>query len=63
MQHDPATRDEMTYPSPSTGDPVGLSFIMPRNADDLARRRNMMRNWAKFSCGMMGAPPTSSTWR
>ena len=57
MQHDPATRDEMTYPSPSTGDPVGLSFIMPRNADDLARRRNMMRNWAKFSCGMMGRTP------
>ena len=57
MQHDPALRDEMTYPSPSTGDPVGLSFIMPRNADDLARRRKMMRNWAKFSCGMMGRTP------
>ena len=57
MQHDPATRDEMTYTSPSTGDPVGLSFIMPRNPEDLARRRNMMRNWAKFSCGMMGRTP------
>ena len=57
MQHDPATRDAMTYPSPSTGEPVGLSFIMPRNADDLAQRRNMMRNWAKFSCGMMGRTP------
>ena len=57
MQHDPALRDDMTYPSPSTGDPVGLSFIMPRNADDLARRRKMMRNWAKFSCGMMGRTP------
>ena len=57
MQHDPATRDEMTYTSPSTGDQVGLSFIMPRNAEDLARRRNMMRNWAKFSCGMMGRTP------
>ena len=57
MQHDPATRDEMTYTSPTTGDPVGLSFIMPRNADDLARRRVMMRNWAKFSCGMMGRTP------
>ena len=57
MQHDPETRNEMTYTSPSTGDPVGLSFIMPRNADDLARRRKMMRNWAKFSCGMMGRTP------
>ena len=57
MQRDPATRDEMTYTSPSTGDQVGLSFIMPRNAEELARRRNMMRNWAKFSCGMMGRTP------
>ena len=57
MQHDPATRDQMTYTSPSTGDPVGLSFIMPRNAEDLSRRRKMMRNWAKFSCGMMGRTP------
>ena len=57
MQHDPDTRGEMTYTSPSTGDPVGLSFIMPRNAEDLARRRKMMRNWAKFSCGMMGRTP------
>ena len=57
MQHDPATRGDMTYPSPSTGDPVGLSFIMPRNAEDLARRRGMMRNWARFSCGMMGRTP------
>jgi len=57
MQHDPAVCDDMTYMSPSTGDPVGLSFIMPRNSEDLARRRKMMRNWAKFSCGMMGRTP------
>ena len=57
LQHDPALRDEMTYSSPTTSDPVGLSFIMPRNADDLKRRRNMMANWARFSCGMMGRTP------
>ena len=57
MQHDPALHDAMTYPSPTTSDPVGLSFIMPRNADDLKRRRNMMANWARFSCGMMGRTP------
>ena len=47
----------MVYESPSTGDPVGLSFIMPRNADDLKRRRKMMTNWALASCGMMGRTP------
>ena len=57
MQHDPARRDEMTYTSPTTGDPVGLSFIMPRNLEDLQRRRKMITNWAKGSCGMMGRTP------
>jgi hypothetical protein len=38
MQHDPALRDEMTYASPTTGDPVGLSFITPRSHHDLERR-------------------------
>ncbi len=57
MQHDPAVRDDMVYQSPSTGDPVGLSFIMPRDGDDLKRRRKMMSNWALASCGMMGRTP------
>ena len=57
MQHDPARRDEMTYTSPTTSDPVGLSFIMPRNLEDLQRRRKMITNWAKGSCGMMGRTP------
>ncbi len=57
LQHDPAWRDEMVYTSPSTGDPVGLSFIMPRDGDDLKRRRKMMSNWALASCGMMGRTP------
>ena len=29
MQHDPELREEMTYASPTTGDPVGLSFMIP----------------------------------
>ena len=57
MQHDPDLHDEMTYTSPTTGDQVGLSFIMPRSRDDLASRRRMMRHWAKWSCGMMGRSP------
>jgi 4-hydroxyphenylacetate 3-monooxygenase len=57
MQHDPALRKEMTYPSPTTGQPVGLSFITPRTPDDLARRRVMMSHWARTSYGMMGRTP------
>lgn len=57
LQHDPAHRDEMTYASPATGDPVGLSFLMPRTHDDLVRVRTMMKRWADYSGGFMGRTP------
>jgi len=57
MQTDPKLRDEMTYVSPTTGDRVGLSFIIPRTREDLERRRVMMMNWARTTCGMMGRSP------
>ena len=57
MQHDPVMREEMTFASPSTGDPVGLSYLIPQTIDDLERKRNMMTRWAWASCGMMGRSP------
>lgn len=54
MQHDPALRDVMTYPSPTTGERVGMSFLTPRTPTDLALRREMIRQWANYSGGMMG---------
>lgn len=57
MQHDPMLRDEMTYESPTTGERVGLSFIMPRTINDLEQRRTMMRHWARTGCGMLGRAP------
>ncbi len=57
MQHDAAFKEEMTFASPSTGDPVGLSFIIPRSVEDLERRRKMITNWAWGGCGMMARTP------
>ena len=57
MQHDPALRETMTYRSPTSGDPVGLSFITPATPRDLERRRDMMTQWARATCGMMGRTP------
>jgi 4-hydroxyphenylacetate 3-monooxygenase len=57
MQLDPKLRDEMTYVSPTTGDRVGLSFLIPRSREDLEKRRVMMLNWARTTCGMMGRSP------
>src|SRR5881392_2873890 len=45
MQHDPALAAQMRFPSPSTGAPVGLSFVEPRTVDDLIRRRGMIKIW------------------
>src|SRR5712691_9311265 len=57
MQHDPALHDRMTFKSPSSGQPVGLSFIEPRSVDDLIRRREMVKIWMDRTCGMFGRSP------
>ncbi|HUN30649.1 MAG TPA: 4-hydroxyphenylacetate 3-monooxygenase, oxygenase component [Trebonia sp.] len=54
MQHDPALRDVLTYQSPTTGDRVGASFLVPKTATDLEWRRDAMSTWARFSGGMLG---------
>src|ERR1700756_5673261 len=57
MQHDAKLRDEMTYVSPTTGDRVGLSFIVPRTREELEKRRAMMLNWGRTPSGLVGPPP------
>ena len=57
LQHDPVLGSKLTYPSPTTGDPVGLSFVQPRSVDDLVRRRQMFKLWADHSGGMLGRSP------
>ena len=57
MQHEPALRERMTYPSPGSGERVGLSFIQPQSVDDLIRRREMVKTWMDATCGMFGRSP------
>lgn len=47
----------MTYTSPLTSEPVGMSYLQPKTRDDLIKRRKMIQNWAKSSNGMMGRSP------
>jgi len=54
MQHDPAYRDVLTYPSPVTGEPVATSFLTPRTPADLVQRRQASKLWADRSLGMLG---------
>lgn len=54
LQHDPACKDILTYPSPTSGEPVATSFLTPRTQADLARRRAAAKVWADHSNGMLG---------
>jgi len=57
LQHEPALRDEMTYPSPLSGDRVSLGFLETTSKDDLRRRAGMHKRWADYSLGFMGRTP------
>jgi 4-hydroxyphenylacetate 3-monooxygenase len=54
LQHRPELKDVMTYTSPTTGDPVGTSFMVPRTKEDLVKRREAMAVWARDANGMLG---------
>ena len=54
MQHDPRFRDVLTYPSPSTNQPVAAAFLVPRTEADLVKRRRAFKLWADRSLGMLG---------
>ncbi|MBX3079893.1 MAG: 4-hydroxyphenylacetate 3-monooxygenase, oxygenase component [Cryobacterium sp.] len=54
LQHDPKFKDQLTYPSPTTGDPVNVSFLIPRTIEDLERRRAGIKVWAEYSNGFLG---------
>lgn len=57
MQCDERYQKQMTYPSPETGELVGLSFLPPKTADDLERRRIMMELWSNKHHGFLGRSP------
>ena len=54
LQHAPEHRDTMLFESPTTGDPVGTSFLVPRTHEDLAKRREAFKVWADDSLGTLG---------
>ena len=54
MQHDPEYQEALTYASPSTGELVNASFLVPKTIEDLQRRRNAISTWAESSNGFLG---------
>ena len=57
LQHHADLVDTMTFASPSSGAPVGMSFVVPDTKDDLRRRSAMHKVWADACLGFMGRTP------
>ncbi len=55
LQHQPPTQDVLTFEE--NGRRVGMSFLLPRQAQDLARRAAAYKLWADQHLGMMGRSP------
>lgn len=50
-------RDLMTFPSPTTGEPVNRSFLVPHTVADIAARAAALRGSAELSVGLLGRNP------
>ena len=57
LQLEPANREAMTFEPDDADGPAGTTFMIPRSAADLARRREAMRIWAEATFGMVGRSP------
>ena len=57
LQHAPENHDRMTFKSPTSGDPVALSFLVPETQEDLMRRRGALEIVAQSCHGMLGRTP------
>jgi 4-hydroxyphenylacetate 3-monooxygenase oxygenase component len=57
MQLDPAYRDVMTYRSPTTGEPLSTSFLVPYTREDLVKKRKHFKLRADHNFGFMGRAP------
>lgn len=57
LQHDPTLTERMTFTSPTSGEQVSLSHLIPQTVDDLLRRRGALEIFAAFTNGMLGRSP------
>jgi 4-hydroxyphenylacetate 3-monooxygenase oxygenase component len=55
LQCDPANRDVMTHTE--DGETFGTAFMVPRDRNDLAKRRKAFKVWGEASFGLLGRSP------
>ena len=57
LQHRPELQDRMVFSSPTSGEPVALSYLVPQTQEDLSRRKTALEIVAKSCHGMLGRAP------
>ena len=57
LQHRTENHDRMTFKSPTSGEPVALSYLVPETQEDLIRRRGALEIVAQSCHGMLGRTP------
>lgn len=57
LQHRPEYKETLSYVSPTSGDRVATSFLVPKSHEDLERRREAFRTCAEANFGLMGRSP------
>ncbi len=55
LQHKYA--DDCLMPDPETGEPINVSHMIPRSAQDILRRHNGLARTAEYTVGVMGRTP------
>jgi 4-hydroxyphenylacetate 3-monooxygenase len=53
----PENLEQMTFRSPTRGERVNMSWLLPKTYGDLIRRRHAIEKWSAMSCGMIGRSP------
>jgi len=57
LQNSEKYRDEMTCIDPATGRRISVSWLWPRSAEDLKRKRRNSELWNELSWGQLGRSP------
>lgn len=57
LQYSKEYGDQMTFISPATGNRCSLSWLLPRSADDLKKKRRNSEIWNEQSWGQLGRSP------
>ncbi len=57
LQHNPAHQSLLTYPSPTTGESLSLSFLLAETTEDVERRWRAEEFRAEATFGLMGRLP------